>query len=290
MVGGPMSSDDLIKSIIKSNPVLPANVQLDLVKKWQLESNKDALDKLVLSNMKIVSKEAFRLKSKNYYISYEDLLQEGISGLLKAASMFDIEQDVTFLTYAMWWIKANMKRYVMDYKSVVKMGTTRDDRTLFSNLAKTMREAEDAGLSGEEMLIFISKTLSVKKESLQQMIVSLKGSDVRLDTPVSERNSDGSDTMRVDLLRDCSDAQELYEQEDEIRSIRAALKEIMPTMPEMERKIIENRFLIDEPKTLRELEKEMSISREWVRRVEKRAIDRIRKRLKSSYGIEGCLA
>jgi RNA polymerase sigma-32 factor len=269
MVGGPMSSDDLIKSIIKSNPVLPANVQLDLVKKWQLESNKDALDKLVLSNMKIVSKEAFRLKSK---------------------SMFDIEQDVTFLTYAMWWIKANMKRYVMDYKSVVKMGTTRDDRTLFSNLAKTMREAEDAGLSGEEMLIFISKTLSVKKESLQQMIVSLKGSDVRLDTPVSERNSDGSDTMRVDLLRDCSDAQELYEQEDEIRSIRAALKEIMPTMPEMERKIIENRFLIDEPKTLRELEKEMSISREWVRRVEKRAIDRIRKRLKSSYGIEGCLA
>ncbi len=285
-----MSSDDLIKSIIKSNPVLPANVQLDLVKKWQLESNKDALDKLVLSNMKIVSKEAFRLKSKNYYISYEDLLQEGISGLLKAASMFDIEQDVTFLTYAMWWIKANMKRYVMDYKSVVKMGTTRDDRTLFSNLAKTMREAEDAGLSGEEMLIFISKTLSVKKESLQQMIVSLKGSDVRLDTPVSERNSDGSDTMRVDLLRDCSDAQELYEQEDEIRSIRAALKEIMPTMPEMERKIIENRFLIDEPKTLRELEKEMSISREWVRRVEKRAIDRIRKRLKSSYGIEGCLA
>lgn len=285
-----MSSDDLIKSIIKSNPVLPANIQLELVKKWQLESNKDALDKLVLSNMKIVSKEAFKLKSKNYYISYEDLLQEGISGLLKAASMFDIEQDVTFLTYAMWWVKANMKRYVMDYKSVVKMGTTRDDRTLFSNLAKTMREAEDAGLSGEEMLVFISKTLSVKKESLQQMIVSLKGSDVRLDTPVSERNSDGSDTMKVDLLRDCSNTQEIYEQEDELRSIRAALKEIMPTIPEMERKIIENRFLTDEPKTLRELEKEMSISREWVRRVEKRAIDRLRKRLKSNYGIEGCLA
>ena len=122
-----MPSLDFIDTVIKNNPVLPAKEQLSLVKKWQHNSNKVALDQLVLSNMKIISREASKIKSRNYYISYEDLMQEGIAGMLKAASMFDTDQDVAFLTYAMWWIKANMKRYVMDYRSVVKMGTTRDD-------------------------------------------------------------------------------------------------------------------------------------------------------------------
>ena len=281
-----MPSIDLIKDIIKDNPVLPANMQLELVKKWQDNSNKPALDKLILSNMKIVSKEAFKLKAKNYYISYEDLMQEGIAGLLKAASMFDTAQEVTFLTYAMWWVRANMKRYVMDYKSVVKMGTTRDDRTLFSNLSKSLREAEESGLVGEDKLDYIANSLSVKKDSLRQMISSLKSSDVRLDTPVrSEQDGSGS-TMKVDLLQDASNSHREYEDADELSNLTFAINEIMPTMPELERKIIKNRFLTEEPKTLRDLEGELNISREWVRRVEKRAIDRLRKRLRIHYGIE----
>jgi RNA polymerase sigma-32 factor len=280
-----MQSIDLVKDIIKDNPVLPANVQLDLVKKWQDNSSKPALDRLILSNMKIVSKEAFKLKSKNYYISYEDLMQEGMAGLLKAASMFDTTQEVTFLTYAMWWVKANMKRYVMDYKSVVKMGTTRDDRTLFSNLSKSLREAEESGLEGEDKLDYIAASLSVKKDSLRQMMSSLKGADVRLDTPV-KAGEDGS-TLRVDLLQDPNDTHGKYEDADELHSLTYAISEIMPTMPELEREIIRSRFLTDRPKTLRDLEGEMNISREWVRRVEKRAIDRLRKRLRVQYGIEG---
>ncbi len=279
-----MSSLNLMKDVIKNNPVLPATEQLDLVRKWQNQNNKLALDQLVLSNMKIVSKEASRIKSKNYYISYEDLMQEGIAGLLKAASMFDTSQEVTFLTYAMWWIKANMKRYVMDYRSVVKMGTTRDDRTLFSNLSKTVREAEENGLSGEDLLNYISTTLSVKKESLQQMMASLKGSDVRLDTPVNSRE-DG-DTMKVDLLEDPNNYQRSFEDANEVNSITSAINDIVPSMPELERRIIENRFLTEEPKTLRELEAELSVSREWVRKVEKKALERIKKRLKVQYGIE----
>ena len=278
-----MPSIDLVKDIIKDNPVLPANEQLDLVRKWQNNSNKAALDRLVLCNMKIVSKEAYKLKAKNYYISYDDLMQEGIAGLLKAANMFDSSQEVTFLTYAMWWIRANMKRYIMDYKSVVKMGTTRDDRTLFSNLSKSVREAEDAGLAGEDMLNYISKTLSVKKDSLQQMMISLKGSDVRLDTPV--RSSEEGDTLKVDLLEDSSDYHKDFEDADELNCLNKAISEIIPTMPKMEREILENRLLSDEPKTLRDLEGEMKISREWVRKVEQKAIDRLRKRLRVHYGI-----
>lgn len=279
-----MPSIDLIKDIIKDNPVLPANVQLDLVKKWQVNSNKPALDQLVLSNMKIVSKEAFKLKAKNYYISYEDLMQEGIAGLLKAASMFDTTQEVTFLTYAMWWVRANMKRYIMDYKSVVKMGTTRDDRTLFSNLSKSLKEAEESELTGEDKLNYIATSLSVKKDSLRQMMASLKGADVRLDTPI-KAGEDGT-TLRVDLLQDPISPHSEYEDADELNSLTLAINEIMPTLPDLERKIIKNRFLTEEPKTLRVLEKELNISREWVRRVEKRAIDRLRKRLRVHYGIE----
>ena len=284
-----MPSLDFVNTVIKNNPVLPATEQLTLVKKWQNNSNKPALDQLILSNMKIISKEASKIKSRNYYISYEDLMQEGIAGMLKAADMFDTTQDVTFLTYAMWWIKANMKRYVMDYRSVVKMGTTRDDRTLFSNLSKASREAEEQGLSGEEMLEYISKTLSVKKASLQQMMVSLKGSDVRLDTPVSDR--DGNDTMKVDLLEDADNLQKKYEDAQEIRSIKNAIGEIMPSLPDLERQIIQHRFLTEEPKTLRELERELNVSREWVRKVEIKALDRLKKRLKIQYGIEelGCV-
>ena len=279
-----MQSIDLMKDIIKNNPVLPASVQLDLVKKWQDSSNKSALDQLVLSNMKIVSKEAFKLKARNYYISYEDLMQEGMAGLLKAASMFDPTQEVTFLTYAMWWVKANMKRYIMDYKSVVKMGTTRDDRTLFSNLSKSLREAEESGLEGEDKLEYIAASLSVKKNSLQQMMASLKGADVRLDTPI-KAGEDGS-TLKVDLLQDPVNPHRNYEDADELCSLTSAINEIMLTMPELERKIIKNRFLTEVPKTLRDLEEELNISREWVRRVEIRAIDRLRKRLKINYGIE----
>lgn len=278
-----MPSADLVKDIIKKNPVLPAQEQLSLVQKWQKDSNKAALDQLILSNMKIVSKEAFRVKSKNYYISYEDLMQEGIAGLLKAASMFDTDQEVNFLTYAMWWIKANMKRYVMDYRSVVKMGTTRDDRTLFSNLSRVMKEAEEEGLVGNDMLEYISKSLSVKKSSLAQMILSLKGSDVRLDIPVS---SDGdNETTKLDLLADPTDYEGSIAKANELDSLTKAVKEIVPTMPPLEREIIKSRLLTEEPKTLRELELELNVSREWVRKVEIKALDRLRKRLKVQYGI-----
>jgi RNA polymerase sigma-32 factor len=165
------------------------------------------------------------------------------------------------------------------------MGTTRDDRTLFSNLSKSLREAEESGLVGEDKLEYIARSLSVKKDSLRQMMASLKGADVRLDTPI-KTGEDGS-TLRVDLLQDPVNPHRDYEDADELSSLTFAINEIMPTMPELERKIIKNRFLTEEPRTLRDLEGEMNISREWVRRVEKRAIDRLRKRLRVHYGIEG---
>ena len=97
-----MQTYDSIGQIVKNYPVLSHANQLKLVKSWQSTGNKSDLDRLVLSNLKAVIKEAVKIRAKNRYISYDDLIQEGIAGLLKAADMFDSTQSVTYLTYAMW--------------------------------------------------------------------------------------------------------------------------------------------------------------------------------------------
>ena len=277
----------VVDSIIKSNPILSHGDQLSLVKSWKTKSCKKSLDKLVLSNMRIVSKEAFSIRKKNPRMPYDDLVQEGIAGILKAADMFDEEHDVNFLTYAMLWVKANMRSYVLSYKSVVKIGTTRDDRVLFSNLSKTLSEAESLDLTGDSKLSFVAKKLGVNKDSVSQMMISIKSGDSRLDAPV--KNSDGNETLKINLLEDTSSGEGSFV--DGIASLgkKEILKSLVSGLPDDERKIIEERYLTDDPKTLRDLEKDMKISREWVRKLEIKALDRIKKRLNSNYGISNIL-
>jgi len=278
-----MESYDVISRAIKDNPILPHSKQLNLVKLWQNTANKDALDKLVLSNMRAVTKEASRIKSKNHYLSYDDLIQEGIAGLLKAADMFDVKQEVNFLTYAMWWIKANMRKHVMSYRSVVKMGTTRDDRVLFSNLSKALREAEELGVNGEMKFDFVAKHLGVSKASVSQMAITLKGFDTRLDAPI--RNEEGNEVRRINLIEDESFSEDIFLEANENELLSSILRTITNDLPNDEKTIIENRFLSEDTKTLRELAKEMKISREWVRKLELKALGRIKKRLATQYGI-----
>lgn len=277
-----MQSSELISYAAKNYPVLPPDQQKVLIKSWQDSDDRVALDKLVLSNLKAVFKEAGRIKRKNHYISYDDLVQEGVAGLLKAANMFDSAQGVTFLTYAMWWVKANMRRYVMDYRSVVRMGTTRADRTIFSNLSKAIKVAEEEGLSGEGKLLKVANILGVNRDSLDQMLATLKGFDVRLDTPIK---NDG-ETLKVNLLKDSGCLESNIFDLDEKTFLSDAISEIVLSLPDDESTIIKNRFLSNDPKTLRDLAKDMDISREWVRKLEIKALDRIKKRLASQYDVK----
>jgi RNA polymerase sigma-32 factor len=278
-----MYNQDIITKAIKDNPVLPASEQEVLIKAWQNDSNKAALDKVVLSNIKAVTKEVYKVLKSNSYLSHEDLMQEGLAGLLKAANMFDSSKEVNFLTYAMWWIKANMRRHVMGNRSIVKMGTTREDRILFSNLSKKIREGEEAGLGRSDSMKFAAKDLGVSLQSVEQMSVALKGFDTRLDTPVSSDND--SETLKVDLLEDKSAIDcDIYGLSDK-KALSSMISSIVIGLPEDEKRVIEERFLSSDPKTLRDLSSEMGISREWVRKVEIKALDRIKKRLASQYNI-----
>jgi len=277
----------VINDIIKNNPILDHPTQLELVSDWQKNKVKPSLDKLVLSNMRIVSREAFLLKRRNGFLSYEDLVQEGVAGVLKAADMFDSSRNVNFLTYAMLWVKANMRSHVLSYRSVVKMGTTRDDRVLFSNLSKVMSEAEEAGLTGDDKLEFIAKKLSVNKKSIQQMMVSVKGYDTRLDAPI--KSSDGSETLRIDLMEDDDSGEQSAIDAIGGMDSKSILRTIIDSIPDSESKILRERFLTDSPKTLRDLEAEMGISREWIRKLEMRGLERVKKRLSKEYGITDIL-
>lgn len=282
-----MKTENMLDSVIKSHPVLSHDEQLVLVKDWQNNSNNRSLDKLVLSNMKLVNKEAFAAKKKNSHLSYEDLVQEGISGLLHAANMFDSSHNVTFISYAMLWVRANMKSHIMSNRSIVKLGTTRDDRILFSNLSKASKEAEHSGVGGELKIEYIARRLNVNKDSVRKMIGSIKGYDTRLDAPV--KSDDGSETLKVTLLEDEGSGEISIITDATSDSKSAILSSIVDSLPEDESKIIKARYLTDDPKTLRQLEKELSISREWIRKLESRALDRVKKRLKTEYGISDIL-
>ena len=262
-----------------STKILPSSEQINLVRTWQESSDNIALNRLISSNIRAVIKEARKFSSKNPSISYDDLLQEGLAGMVKAANMFDESKNVTFLCYALWWVRANMRKYIMDYKSVVRLGTTRNDRVLFSNLSKVMSKFEHIE-SESEKIELTAKALKTTPNEVRTMLQNLKSGDLRLDAPIS---SDDSESLAIDNLRDESFNEDSIFDSFQNGILADAVKDIMESMPDDERKIITNRFMTSEPRTLRELAKDMKISREWVRKIEMRALDRLKKRLISQY-------
>ena len=284
-------NQEIIKAIIKNNPVLSHKEQLELVVDWQNHKNKQSLDKLVLSNVRLVAREAHSLSFKNKGSSYDDLLQEGFEGLLKAADMFDPEMGTKFTTYAMLWVKANLRAHVRDTRSAVRLGKTRDERKLFSNLHKAKTEAEEAGLTGHLVYQYVAKKIGVSEEAVIKMNTVLMQNDKSMDDIVSNKGQfkSANVTRFGETLPDpmCSEGQ-LSNGADKSSKLELISK-VVDSLPEVERKIIRDRYLCDDPKTLRELQSEMSISREWIRKLEIRALDRVKKRLNSEYGITDIL-
>ena len=235
--------------------------------------------------MKLVISETHKIKMYNPNLSYEDLFQEGLSGLLKAADKFDLSKDANFATYAMWWIKAYQKRYTMDNRSLVRLGTTRDSRVMFSNLSKARAKAEALGLEGYEKTKKIAEILDIEVSSVEQMLVILSGYDSSLDTPIGEEK----DTYLVDVIPDNKEGKDDGLESASDDQFSNLIRLSIQILPEDERIIIENRFISQDPMTLRDLAKKLKISREWVRKLESRALDRIRKYLAREHDIRDIL-
>jgi len=250
---------------IKKFPLLEPEEEYMLAHRFADHGDTEAAHKLVTSHLRLVAKIAMGYRF--YGLPVSDLISEGNVGLMRAVKKFEPERGFRLATYAMWWIKAAINEYVLNSWSLVKVGTVAAQKKLFFNLRKLkaklgLYEEGDLPIEAAET---IAKRLDVTTKEVMDMNRRLSRSDASLNQVVAE---DG-DTERQDLLVDDKPSQESVLMEKQDRVLGASLlREALTTLTERERRIIEERRLMDNPRTLEEIGAEYGISRERVRQIE----------------------
>ena len=259
---------------IKKFPLLEPEQEYMLAHRFADHGDTEAAHKLVTSHLRLVAKIAMGYRF--YGLPVSDLISEGNVGLMRAVKKFEPERGFRLATYAMWWIKAAINEYVLNSWSLVKVGTVAAQKKLFFNLRKLkaklgLYEEGDLPIEAAET---IAKRLDVTTKEVMDMNRRLSRSDASLNQVVAE---DG-DTERQDLLVDDKPSQESVLMEKQDRVLGASLlREALTTLTERERRIIEERRLMDNPRTLEEIGAEYGISRERVRQIENRAFAKLQK-------------
>src|ERR1700720_236339 len=259
---------------IQRFPMLDPQEEYMLAKRWRDAGDREAARRLIISHLRLAAKIARGYRG--YGLPIADLISEGHVGLMQAVERFEPERGFRFSTYAMWWIKAAIQEYILRSWSLVKMGTTANQKKLFFNLrkAKSRISALDDGDMRPDQVKLIAKRLGVTEQDVIDMNRRL-GGDASLNTPIRE---DGDSGEWMDWLVDDSASQESRLAESEQSDNRhKALGEALTVLNDRERRIFEARRLADDPITLEELADEFGVSRERVRQIEVRAFERVQK-------------
>ncbi len=263
---------------IRRFPMLEPQQEYMLAKSWREHGDRDAAHKLVTSHLRLVAKIA--MGYRGYGLPISEVISEGNVGLMQAVKRFEPEKGFRLATYAMWWIKAAIQEYILRSWSLVKMGTTANQKKLFFNLrkAKSRISALEEGDLRPDQVKIIAKRLGVTEQDVVDMNRRL-GGDVSLNAPIRD---DGDSGEWQDWLVDDTTSQEtrLVESE-ESDNRRKALGEALTVLNERERRIFEARRLVDEPITLEELADEFGVSRERVRQIEVRAFEKVQKAVRN---------
>ena len=284
-------SSGLTKGAMRAE-MLDADVELELARKWRNNGDEKALHRLVNAYLRLAVSMAS--KYRRYGADMTDLVQEAGIGLMKAAEKFDPERGVRFSTYAVWWIKASIQDYVMRNWSLVRTGSTSSQKALFFNLkrvkARITREQEGQTNNVDKARLseLIAVELGVPMRDVEMMEARLSGSDYSLNA--QQANDDGREW--IDLLEDDSvQSSQKVEQERDRSLLRKSLVEALQTLNEREKKIILDRKLRDEPRTLESLGGELGLSKERIRQLESQALVKMRKKLENkSVGMTSILA
>jgi len=267
--------------------IYSAEKQIEFFKNWKHNGCKKSYSKLISSNVRAVMKEAHRVAKFNKSLDIEDLIQEGLLGLVTAAEKFDENENVNFLTYAMQWIRQKIRRYVTSNRSIVRLGTTEDGRKIFSNLSKAKKAMEGKDLTSNEQDEFIAKFIGVKKSSVIKMKNVIKGYDVSFDSPL--KGSDGSEGQKTyyDIFDENNASSKTIEDVCAEKDITSKIMYVVNNdLTEEESFIIRKRFL-DDDLTYEEIGKLLGFSRQKVRQIEERTNKKIKARLSLHFGING---
>ena len=263
---------------IRRFPMLEPQEEYMLAKSWREHGDRDAAHKLVTSHLRLVAKIA--MGYRGYGLPISEIVSEGNVGLMQAVKRFEPDKGFRLATYAMWWIKASIQEYILRSWSLVKMGTTANQKKLFFNLrkAKSKISALGEGDLKPDQVAQIAKRLGVTEKDVVDMNRRL-GGDTSLNAPIRD---DGDSGEWQDWLADESAGQEeILAESEEMDNRRSALEHALTVLNERERRIFEARRLADDPITLEELAEEFGVSRERVRQIEVRAFEKVQKAVKS---------
>jgi RNA polymerase sigma-32 factor len=263
---------------IRRFPMLEPQDEYMLAKRWREHGDRDAAHKLVTSHLRLVAKIA--MGYRGYGLPISEVISEGNVGLMQAVKRFEPEKGFRLATYAMWWIKAAIQEYILRSWSLVKMGTTANQKKLFFNLrkAKSKISALEEGDLRPDQVELIAKRLGVTEQDVVDMNRRLAG-DVSLNAPIREDGDSGE--WQDWLVDDASDQEERLAESEQADNRLRALHDALTVLNRRERRIFEARRLADDPITLEDLAVEFGVSRERVRQIEARAFDKVQRTVRS---------
>jgi RNA polymerase sigma-32 factor len=258
--------------------MLERDQEYGLAKRWREHGDRDAANQLVTSHLRLAAKIA--MAYRGYGLPVSEIISEGNVGLMQALNRFDPEKGFRFATYAIWWIRASIQDYILRSWSLVKIGTTANQKKLFFKLrsAKSKIAAFESGDLHPDQVNLIAKSLDVTARDVVEMNRRL-GGDKSINAPFHEEDDAG---QWQDRFVDQSPSPEaVVVDQDEKEHQHNALIAAIDVLDDRERRIFEARHMVDEPMTLEDLAANFRVSRERIRQIEARAFEKVRKAAKT---------
>jgi RNA polymerase sigma-32 factor len=259
---------------IRRFAMLEKNREYELAKRWRENGDRDAANELVTSHLRLAAKVA--MGYRGYGLPISEIISEGNVGLMQALNRFEPERGFRFSTYAIWWIRASIQDYILRSWSLVKIGTTANQKKLFFKLrsAKNKIAALESGDLHPDQVALIATNLDVSNQDVIEMNRRLAG-DKSANAPL--RNDDEAGEWQDHLVDQSPSPEAMLVEQDENDYQRKALTAAIDVLDDRERRIFEARHLVDDPLTLEDLAAKFNVSRERIRQIDARAFEKVRK-------------
>ena len=259
---------------IRRHPLLESEEEFRLAIRLRDRGDLDAAKKLVQANLRLVVKIAFEYR--NFYSNMMDLIQEGNIGLMKAVSKFDPNKGARLGYYSSWWIRSYILKYLLDNFRLVKLGTTQAQKKLFYHLMREKEKLEAQGLLAGPKLL--AERLDVREKDVIEMEqrLSSRGSELSLDSPIGSSNDESSTPLSSVIADDRPGVDDTLAHQELLNLLQERLPEFKSHLDEKEKRILNERLLAEEPKTLQEIADLYGLTRERARQIETKVIIKLR--------------